>query len=173
MGPLAVVDTVALVLLLETKSGADTPARVQRREANALTFAKLRKLGTRFVIPTPVIAELCRDGSGLDLVREKVTKRLLTLRTEPLDARAADIAGQMRREVLKTREGRERGAVNYDALIAAIAHRISARWLLTANPDDMRRCLSTVTSAVEVLDTTGLPAHGQLDLLAHQRQKPG
>lgn len=171
MGRVAIVDTVALVLLVETPEPGEPSDRPRRREANRLTFSKLQRLGTRFIIPTPVIAELCKEGSGLALIRDKVVSRLQSIRTEPLDAMAADIAGAMRRSTLSDRQGRERGAVSYDALIAAIAHRIGAKWLLTANPDDMKRCLAAVSSPVEVLDTTGIPTHGQLDLLAHQQPR--
>lgn len=170
--PIAIVDTGALLLLLETPSANDDPERARRRAANELAFAEYQKLGPRFVVPTPVIAELCREGSGLDLVRDKVTKLLSRVRTESLDTQAADLAGQIRRVTLAQRaQGQERGAVSYDALIAGIAHRVGAKWLLTTNPDDMRRCLVVISSPVEVVDTTAIPEAGQLHQIAHQQPK--
>lgn len=123
------------------------------------------------MVPTPVIAELGRDGPGSIVYKEFARAIRNRLRTAPLTVSAADVAGTMRAMALRQRaSGHERGAVLYDALIAAIAHDLKARWLITANPGDMLRCLKAVHSTVEIIDTTTVPRKGQLHL-AHQAAK--
>ena len=160
--PIAVVDTGPIVLLLENVPGdAERIRRRMANEQNLLEFAKRARL----VVPTPVIAELGRDGSGLAVVRDSFVRRLARVRTEPLTLEAADIASQMRQHMLSIRSrGEERGAVTYDALIAAIAHAIGARWLLTTNRSHMQTCLIAVQSTVAVVETTELPRGTQLPL---------
>ena len=139
--PIAVVDTNLLIILLDS---TNTQTANNRRTHCELTIERLEKLGARFIVPTPVVAEMCRVGRGSDAIRQVVRTLLTTLRIEVLDEDAADIAGEISRTRLQNRAGRERGAVKYDALIAAIAARLGARWLVTTNPDDMRQCLAAL-----------------------------
>ena len=169
----AVVDTGPLVLLLENVDDpsheASRPLRRAQNEETLHDYAKRARL----VVPTPVIAELGREGSGLGKLRDQVVRRLAHVRTEPLTATAADIAGKMRQAVLAQRgKDRERGAISYDALIAAIAHVTGARWLLTANAKHMQTCLNVVKSTVEVVDTTESPKGKQLPLVVSAPQPP-
>ena len=156
--PIAVVDTDVLLLLLDT---ADAPDIQRRKSYVELTIENLEKQKARFVVPTPVIAELCRGGPGSDVVREIAQRLLGRLRIEVLDEDAAVLAGEISRTTLQRREGRERGAVKYDALIAGIAHRMGARWLLTGNGEDHRKGFAVLNSAVEVVVATEPPTRGQ------------
>jgi len=88
------------------------------------------------------------------------------MKTLPLDVAAADVAGQMSKAALEARSpGEARGAVRYDALIAAIAHSSGAKWLVTDNRKDMAKCLKAVDSTVELVVTSALPKKGQLHLV--------
>lgn len=69
-------------------------------------------------------------------------------------------------------KGEERGAVKYDALIAAVAHDMGARWLVTDNRKDMQRCLDAVKSPVELIVTSAIPKTGQLHLVHAQPVTP-
>ncbi len=169
---IAIVDTGPIVLLLETVDPPNEPDRPRRRAVNEQMLFDYGKRAT-LTVPTPVIAELGRDGSGLEVVREQMARRLARVRTEPLSARAADIAGEMRRHILSDRDPtRERGAITYDALIAAIAHVVDARWLLTTNGSHMRSCLEAVQSRVEVIVTDSVPRGTQLPLVARRVSTP-
>jgi len=165
--PLAVVDTCVIVLLLTKSSPNEAESVRTRRELAEVAINDLRKDGARFVVPTPVIAELCSTGSsGADVVRKRVTKHLRRVKTLPLDVASADVAGQMMKNALASRApGEARGAVRYDALIAAIAHSNGARWLVTDNRKDMAKCLGAVNSTVELVVTSALPKKGQLHLV--------
>jgi predicted nucleic acid-binding protein len=156
--PVAVVDTDVLLLLLDT---ANAPEVQLRKSYVELTIENLENQNARFVVPTPVIAELCGSAPGSEVVREIAEKVFSHLRIEVLDEDAAVVAGEISRTTLKRREGRERGAVKYDALIAGIAHHIGARWLLTGNGEDFKKCFSVLSSPVEVVVATQQPAHGQ------------
>ena len=79
------------------------------------------------------------------------------------------MAGAISRMALQSRAGRERGAVKFDSLIAAIAHRIGARWLLTANGGDMRSALAVIKSPVEVVVADEQPPTGQQVMLQVMR----
>jgi predicted nucleic acid-binding protein len=156
--PIACVDTNILITLLDNTNDPDIE---QEKTYIELTLERLTKQGARWIVPAPVVAELCKDGPGSEQIREVMRLALRTLRIEVLDEDAADIAGQMSRMTLKARNGRERGAVKYDALIAAIAHKIGARWLLTSNADDMRTALGAIKSTVQVVIATDPPETGQ------------
>jgi predicted nucleic acid-binding protein len=156
--PIAVVDTDVILLLLDTEDEKDVRVRKSYAE---LTIENLERQKARFVVPAPVIAELCGNGPGSDVVREVAEKVFKNLRIEVLDEDAAVIAGEMSRTRLKQRQGRERGAVKVDCQIAGIAHRIGAKWLVTGNGEDYRKCFAVLNSPVEVIDATQQPAFGQ------------
>src|ERR1700742_1388052 len=123
MADAAVIDTDVIILLASRPPDVETR---RRRECAEETLRSLK--GARFVIPAPVVAELSRDGPGSEVVRQKIVQHISRLKVEPLDLRAADFAGAMVRAALKSRpKNKPRGAVKYDALIAAIAHSIGAR----------------------------------------------
>jgi predicted nucleic acid-binding protein len=171
--PIAVVDTSVLVLLLSTPGPNESEAVRIRRERSEVTLAELRKQGAVFVVPTPVVAELGRYGKGSEVLRKKLVRQLKRSKVQALNVDAADIAGQMSDKALAARtEGEERGAVKYDALIAAVAHDIGARWLVTDNRKDMQRCLDAVQSPVELIVTSAIPKKGQLHLVHAQPATP-
>jgi len=138
---LAVIDTSVIVLLLSTPGPTETEKVRLRRERAEVALAALRSDGARFIVPTPVVAELYRNGKGSEVVRKKLVKHLKRTKLEALTYSAADVAGEMSKKALEERgPDNERGAVKYDALIAAIAHDIGARWLVTDNRKDMQLC---------------------------------
>lgn len=147
--PIAIVDTSVILLLLDEA----TDATAQRRRGFVeLTIENLEAKNARFVVPTPVVAELCRNGPGSDVLRQVVGDLIRELRLEVLDEDAAVVAGDMSRAALQTRaEGDERGAIKFDALIAGVAHKVNAKWLVTANARDFVRYLRVVNSDVEVV----------------------
>lgn len=169
--PICVVDT-SVIILSAAPTGPTEPQHIRTlRELTEIAVETTIKQGAKLVVPTPVIAELGRDGPGSLVYKAFVAAIRGRIRTAPLTVSAADVAGAMRISALRQRaNGQERGAVLYDALIAAIAHDIGARWLITANPRDMKRCLDTVQSSVRILDTTDIPDKGQLHL-AHRNAR--
>jgi predicted nucleic acid-binding protein len=171
--PLCVVDTSVIILVAVPPGQNEAQSTTQLRELTEIAVEQIIKQGAKLVVPTPVIAELGRDGPGSVVYKEFVRAIRGRIRTAPLTMNAADVAGTMRTAALRQRaDGRERGAVLYDALIAAIAHDLGARWLITANPGDMRKCLEAVNSSVEIVDTTHVPAKGQLHLAHRNARTP-
>lgn len=166
--PICVVDT-SVIILSAAPSGPKEPPQIKYlRDLTQIAVDTTIKQGAKLVVPTPVIAELGRDQPGTLVYQAFVRAIRECVRTAPLTVSAADVAGTMRISALRQRsQGQERGAILYDALIAAIAHDIGARWLITANPRDMKRCLDAVQSSVKILDTTTIPDKGQLHL-AHR-----
>ena len=162
----AVVDTSVIILLVAPRSDAETEEIKTKRARAELVLEGLLKQGAKLVVPTPVIAELCRHGPGSAMHKKLVSQLKRRIRTETLSVEAADVAGAMRRVAIAQRaQGDERGAILYDALIAGIAHEMGARWLVTTNPSDMQRCLKVVNSPVEVIDAAGIPVAGQLNIV--------
>jgi predicted nucleic acid-binding protein len=125
----------------------------KRYEATQAHVANLVKERVRFVMPAPVVSELYQSG-GSSLVTI-LAKHMKGIRIEPLGLNAADIAGRMSREAIL--EGATRRAVKFDALIAAIAHEVGARAILTSNPRDLARVLRAIDSTVQVVDTSQMP----------------
>ena len=170
--PLGVVDTSVVILLTAPPAPKEPKAIKNLRELTEAAVERVIKEGAKLVVPTPVIAELGREGPGSEVYRDFVMGIRGRTRTAPLTVSAADVAGTMRMAALRQREnGQERGAVVYDALIAAIAHDIGAKWLITANPRDMKKCLLAVNSPVALVDTTEVPAKGQLSLVHQHARK--
>lgn len=148
---IAVIDTNVIIDILDT---TNTPAAVDRRTFIGLTIDSLRKERARFVVPAPVVAELCRGVRGSDVVRELTRVVLRGLRVEPLDQAAADVAGRIASVIVPGTSGLQRGAVKFDTLVAGIAHHINAKWLVTSNVGNLRSALAAIGSPVEVVDPT-------------------
>lgn len=160
----AVVDTSVIILVTFVGRNEDDDDRKRRQRAERV-LADLIRNRVKLVIPTPVIAELCRNGKGSRQIAALVQQLKRSVKTCALSGDAADIAGQMRKTALEKRAlGSERGAISYDALIAATAHHIGAKWLITVNPRDYATCFAAVGSTVQVVNTDALPGSGQLDL---------
>jgi predicted nucleic acid-binding protein len=146
---IAVIDTNVIIDILDT---TDTPTSVDRRTRIGLTLEALGKERARFVVPSPVVAELYRGIKGSEMVRELAKAVLRGVRVEALDLAAADVAGSMADVLVPGKKGLERGAVKYDTLIAGLAHHIDARWLVTSNVRDLRSCLDAISSNVIVVN---------------------
>ena len=147
--PLVAVDTSAILWLLDNSEKNE-----EKRALTELAFDNLAKASARYVVPAPVLAELCRDGLGSEVYKGFIVPSLKRVRVEVLGKAIADVAGQMRRVALKSAGDRPRGAVSYDALIAATAHVLEADYLITGDPVDMKRCLDVINSPVRLLDCT-------------------
>jgi predicted nucleic acid-binding protein len=146
---IAAIDTNVILDILDT---TETPASVDRRTRIGLTLEALRKERARFVVPSPVVAELCRGLRGSEVVRELAKAVLRGVRVEALDLAAAEVAGRIADVLVPGKKGLERGAVKYDALIAGLAHHIDARWLVTSNVRDLKTCLDAINSNVKVVN---------------------
>jgi predicted nucleic acid-binding protein len=168
--PIAVIDTNVIILVLSsrTKETKDVRTRREMVEANLDTLVERR---ARFVIPSPVVAELCRDDKGIEIAR-RFARFAPRLRIEALDVEAAGVAGEMSRAALQARPpDRTRDAVKYDALIAGAAHALDASWLCTTNVRDMRRCLDAIDSKVEIV-SMDLAPFGKTLTLPHVSKAP-
>lgn len=114
-----------------------------------------------YVVPAPVIAELSGGGPGGDALHE-ISRLIGGLTIQVLDEDIARVAGEIAQHALRNRAGRERGAVKFDTLVFATAHHIRARWLLTGNAADYRRCVDAISSPVEVVAATEPPPAQQV-----------
>lgn len=155
--PIAVIDTNIIITLLDNTK---TPTVTELQNKVQLTIERLSGHGARWIIPTPVIAEL--SGQGLATVKRALGSLLNLMRIQVLDIEAAEAAGTMSIAALKDRKGRERGAVKFDALIAGTAHSLGATWLLTSNPKDMQHNLNALRSSVQLVDPKDPPPGQQV-----------
>jgi predicted nucleic acid-binding protein len=163
--PLAVVDTDLLVLLLTDTASLPVETRL-RQERAELSVRDLDEQGARWVVPAPSVAELQGLAPDTPSFRRVLARLFRRVRVEAVTVEVAAVAGVMCREVLKRRgPGETRGAVQFDALVAATAHVLGARWLVTDNARDLRRHLRVVQSPVELLVASEIPQKGQLHFL--------
>jgi predicted nucleic acid-binding protein len=157
--PIAVVDSDVIIIALDTTNDEAVQAR---RTYIGLAFERLEKMNATYVVPAPVVAELCGGAPGSDVLRQIMRAFLGRLRIHVLDEDAALVAGDISRDTLKRREGRERGAVKFDSLIFGIAHHIGAKWLVTGNGKDYRKCADSIKSSVEIVVATDPPTGQQV-----------
>lgn len=160
MPAVAVLDTNVVVLLVSEPD--PNPQIAQKQQAARFCIEELTKEGCVFVLPAPVIAELGRGSSTPRDAIRAVRKHIGKMRIFSLTKDSAEIANDMVRPLLSSRApGDARGAVKFDTLIAAIAHEMKAKYLVTDNVRDYRKPLAVVNSTVEVIDITAPRSQGQ------------
>jgi hypothetical protein len=163
---IGVIDTSVLILLASAAENEEDKVTQQRILRTQDRMKELHREGVTFVVPAPVIVEMSRDGDGAEAAA-RILVALGGLRVEALDEQAARIAGEMcRPSMLKKPKEESRDAIKVDACIAAIAHRLNARYMLTGNPRHFRAHLDQVKSTVELIAVDQQPAKGQLKMLA-------
>ncbi len=149
-GPIAVLDTDILILAI----GDDTSH--QRTETVRARLKIMRERGYTLWIPSPAIAELLGHGRTTQELSAALVSRLGGLRIADFDLPAAETCGRMIASALETagragsRYESTRAAMKFDAQIAAVAHSLGARYLLTANARDIGRHLVAVNSPTQV-----------------------
>lgn len=162
---LAVVDTSVILLVvapIDDKSPPELPGR-QRNAIDRMT--RLREDGYAFVVPAPVISELCRSGPG-DALADSVLRRFGGARVEAFDQQAALVTGEMLRPALAAKApGEGRHAMKYDAMIAGLAHALEAKYLVTANARDFAKYLAVVRSPIEIVRADEAEPAGPLFLV--------
>ena len=162
-GGIAVIDTVVLVLLT-IKSQAATDHDGHRRTLVLANMRRLQGEGYKFVVPSPVLAELYGGGRDRELVHRMIASIAKT-RVVPFDERAAEATGQAMPEALATRANSERrSSVKYDLLIAGIAHSIGAQLLVTDDRRGFKKYFRAMDSDVDVFIATQTPP-GKLPLI--------
>jgi hypothetical protein len=115
----------------------------------------MKERGYTFWIPTPVLAELSTAGASLAELAKAISPKLNGLRTVEFGVAAAESCGQMVAARLAasktggTRYESTRAAMKFDAMIAAIAHTLQAKYLLTANPRDFASLFKAVNSTTQ------------------------
>ncbi len=172
--PIAVVDASVLVHFAEPEPDRDEKEKHRKWLNVRECVNRLVSEGVGFVVPAPVMVELEVGGHDSHQLSLALAAKRDALLIEAFDYTAAPTAGLMLRKAHKAmvREnpgvGR-RGIVKFDALIAAMAHVLGAKYLVTADARDFERLLSEVESTVKVVDAT--EAHGQL-VLALKGQTP-
>jgi rRNA-processing protein FCF1 len=103
---LAAIDTSVLLLMVTPEAAvanADQRVRVVRAQQR---MVDLRKNGVRFFVPSPVIAELSRDGTGEDLAakRSSISAEFASrVSVSGLRASPVKCCGRLLRRVPKTR----------------------------------------------------------------------
>jgi len=148
---IAVIDSNVIIDIIDT---TNTPASNDRRTRIRLTIEALQTERARFVVPAPVVAELCRGVRGSEVVRDLTRAVFRGARVQPLDTAAADVAGRIASITVPGTSQLERGAVKFDTLVAGIAHHIDAKWLVTSNVRHIRSALNAIGSPVEIVDPT-------------------
>lgn len=149
-GPIAVLDTDVLVLLI-----GDEKSR-QRTETAQARVKIMRERGFTLWVPAPAMAELSSRGATGTAIATALTPRLGGLRVAEFGVAAAQVCGQMVAAALGSavasgsRYDSTRAAMKFDAMIAAIAHSMGARYLLTANARDIAKYLNAVKSPTQV-----------------------
>jgi len=162
----AVLDTSVILLVVAPLQDSDPADRRLRRERTVETLREYRAEKVRFVVPAPVVAELAAGPPSDEVVISKLLARMGGGHVEPLDDLAARDTGLALRKTLRSRPaGERRNGIKFDAMIAGIAHRMGARYLLTANERDFRRYLEELNSRVEVVDVSSPRNTGQLRLV--------
>jgi predicted nucleic acid-binding protein len=157
--PIAVVDASVIVLYAEPEPEPEDKAEHQRWLNTREHIKRLRAEGVLFVVPAPTMVELEIGGDASHRLALALGAKQDQLLIEAFDNSAAPIAGKMLRKghkaMVKENPGPgRRPIVKFDALIAAMAHALGAKWLLTANARDFKRMLAEVESSVMVLDVT-------------------
>lgn len=166
MSSIVAVDASVLVWMLEEQPHEDIERLREWTNVRA-TMRQLRDRGGVFVVPAPAIAELHSGPHGSEIAA-LLGQRGARMRVEALDHQAAQIAGEMiakcRPKAASLASGTTpRNVIKYDALIAAVAHRIGASVLVTADDRGFKRYLEAVGSSVRVEIATD--ARGQLRIL--------
>ncbi|HCF56388.1 MAG TPA: hypothetical protein DFS52_00125 [Myxococcales bacterium] len=168
---IGVVDSSVVILLgvpMTGKESADYDRRFQRASER---MQELWEEGIRFVIPAPVITELSRDGPGLQLL-QRVLARMSGWRIHAFDQECAKVAAQMLYPALRARPlGESRLAMKYDAMIAAVAHQLEAKYMLTDNRGDFATYLKLVSSNTELVNVSDPRTKGQLRFIDTARTK--
>jgi len=164
-----VVDTSTIIHLLATAGAVQ-----ERKHARQHVTKVIAESGT-IIVPTAVIAELHYNGlAGSKYLEQFGTLASGSLRVVSLNQTAADIAGSMRADALKRHRDEKkdvRGAILYDALIAATAVQQKAAVVLTANSRDYRALFKVVGAAIEIRDSRQAPT-GQAELFEGEGGRP-
>ena len=148
--PIAVLDTDVIVLLVgDEKSKA-------RTEIVRGRILAMKEKGYSFWVPVPVLAELSTAGASLAALTKALSLKLDGLRTVELGVAAVESLGQMvAARIAAAKSGGKpyegtRAAMKFDAMIAAIAHTLQAKYLLTANTRDFTIFFKAVKSKTEI-----------------------
>ena len=168
---IGVVDSSVIILLGVPKTGKESADYDRRLQRASEQMQELWEEGIRFVIPAPVITELSRDGPGLHLL-QRVLATMSGWRIHAFDLECAKVAAQMLYPALQARPiGESRVAMKYDAMIAAVAHQLEAKYMLTDNPRDFATYLRLVSSNTELVTVSAPRARGQLGFIDSAREK--
>lgn len=182
---LAVVDTDVLALLLSADADLDDDHKKRRAHAEQHVERLVRKERVKFGIPAPVMTELIAKRPGetvLSAIADIMGKtRILALNSDAAIAAGEMMAHRLKRQMAEKKAGDsstksasfDKVRVKFDILIAGIAHRAGAKYLLTGNPRDYKAALADISSGVEVIDAW-VPAPGQqTDLFALMAAEKG
>ena len=148
--PIAVLDTDVLVLLVGDEK-SKTRTEIVRGRIQAM-----KEKGYSFWVPVPVLAELATAGASLAAIAKALSPKLNGLRTVELGVAAVEPLGQMvAARIAAAKSGGKpyegsRAAMKFDAMIAAIAHTLQAKFLLTANTRDFTVFFKAVNSSTEI-----------------------
>lgn len=172
MLPFAVLDTSVLILLCtEQLDDSAKEVEAQRRREAARDWVDHLAPRVRFAVPTPAIAELSRPKTAAAFL-EELSRAVGRFRVLPLTRAAAEIAAKMAAERMAARPpNAERGAVKFDTLIAAIAHEVAAKYVVTDDRRDYGSPLRVVSSPVEIVVASQPRPGQQMNLIELPKQR--
>lgn len=172
MLPFAVLDTSVLILLCTDQiDQSEKEAEAQRRREATRDWIEYLAPRVRFAVPTPAVAELSRPKTAAAFL-EELARAVGRFRVLPLTRAAAEVAAKMAAQRIAARPiGAERGAVKYDTLIAAIAHDVGAKYVVTDDRRDYGGPLRVVSSSVEVVVASTPRPGQQMNLIEMPKRK--
>lgn len=167
MADVAVIDSCAVIYLLGGE--VEDPVLRERQENTRRTVEWAQERCQHLVVPTPVLAELAyADMPAQAVLRAFAANVGARVDLEPFDAVAAHHAGEALRALFPDRQpGENRHQMKFDVQIAAIAHSIQARYLVTGDESarGFPRYLRALESETHLLIGPELPPGYQLDIL--------
>lgn len=152
---LAMVDSS---VLLRLGVAARNEGQTEKAERTLLAIQKLQAEDLELVVPAPAYAEL-GDGDAAAILDE-----LGSVYVYPFDFPVAEEVGRVIRAVMQGRPEKAcRVCLKTDLMIAAVAHKYNAKYLVTTDPRDFKNILISLKSRTEVYNVDNAIGLGQGD----------
>lgn len=164
----AVIDANVIILLLADEPDLREGPELHQDWLNTRrTMEWVQARCDEIVVPAPVLAELAYADMPAEAVLEAFIGAVGgQTRIEPFDQEAAAFAGEILRNLLpERRPGEKKHVMKYDVMISAIAHRISAKYLVTGDKkkNSFPRHLEILESPMTLINSRDLPPNYQTD----------
>lgn len=166
----AVIDAnVVIYLLADEPEGTDPSTVLQReRQENTRLSLEWSARDHDIIVPAPVFSELAYASHSSDAILAAFMAGCgASVTLEAFDYEAARVAGEILRQMHpKRKPGDPKHAMKFDVMVAAVAHAIGAKYLLTGDVrrNRFRQYLEIVDSGTELIIAPELPPGYQKSL---------